>query len=75
MGEYLLLISEQCTLRIIHLFAAIGYSYDAYKSNEKAKEVFARTGTYKSARGGDYNRDRVSPRTMNEIGYEGAYDH
>jgi len=49
-----------------------GYSYDAYKSNERAKKVFARTGTYRIREPGGrpYNRDRVHPGTMEEIGYE-----
>jgi len=46
-----------------------GYSYDAYKSNEQAKMILAKTGRVESP-DGHYNRDRVNPSTMAQIGYE-----
>ena len=50
-----------------------GYSYDAYNSNEVAKEAFAVDGKYDAPMGRAYNRDRVHPKTMNEIGFEGTF--
>ena len=46
-----------------------GWSYDAFQSNERAKEK-VNNGEIISLKGGDWNRDRVHQSEMDEIGYE-----